>query len=263
MPARLGYLEEVIPYILLFLAALLAGAINSAAGGGTLLTFPALLSFGVPPVAANATSTVALVPGSISGFLGYKSEMGGSRTDLLRMGLPSVLGGLLGALFVVKAGDELFSHLVPWLILSATALFVLQEPLRRWLAKRSAETGGAQGITWGGMVFQFFVALYGGFFGAGIGILMLAALGMMGQSNIHRMNGLKNFAAICINGVAAFTFIALHRVHWALAGLMAVGAILGGFAGAGLAQRVGQANVRRFVIFIGLSIGLYTLLRPL
>jgi uncharacterized membrane protein YfcA len=255
--------RDVVQYALLFLAALLAGAINSVAGGGTLLTFPALLAIGVPWVAANATSTVALVPGSLSGFLGYRSEMEGSRGDLLRMGLPSVVGGLLGAVFVVKAGDTLFSHLVPWLIFSATALFIIQEPVRRWLAKRSAAGSGERGVTWGAMVFQFFVALYGGFFGAGIGILMLAALGLMGQRNIHRMNGLKNFAAICINGVAAITFIALHRVHWAPAGVMAVAAILGGYAGAGLAQRVGQANVRRFVIFIGLSIGLYTLLHRL
>ncbi len=250
-------------YVLLFLAALLAGAINSVAGGGTLLTFPALLSVGISPVAANATSTVALVPGSLSAFWGYKGEMGGSRGDLLRMGLPSLLGGLLGAIVVVKAGDKVFSHLVPWLIFSATALFIIQEPVRRWLAKRGDADAPEKGVTAGAMIFQFFVALYGGFFGAGIGILMLAALGLMGQSNIHRMNGLKNFAAVCINGVAAATFIALHRVHWAPALLMAVAAIAGGFAGAGVARRVGQTNVRRFVIFIGLSIGLYTLLRPL
>lgn len=256
----------MLQYVLLFLAALLAGAINSVAGGGTLLTFPALLSVGIPPVAANATSTVALVPGSLSAFWGYRSEMSGSRSDLLRMGLPSLIGGLIGAVLVVKAGDKVFSHLVPWLIFGATGLFILQEPLRRRLAARSADGGDSsseRGVSVGAMVFQFFVAVYGGFFGAGIGIMMLAALGLLGQSNIHRMNGLKNFAAICINGVAAATFIALHRVHWPLALLMAVAAILGGYTGAGLARKVGQQNVRRFVILVGLSIGLYTLLRPL
>lgn len=249
---------------LLFVAALLAGAINSAAGGGTLLTFPALLAAGVSPVTANGTSTVALVPGSMSAFWGYRSEMGHDRRDLLWMGLPSLLGGLLGAVLVVRAGDSLFSHLVPLLILGATVLFMVQDPIRRWLARRGVASIGdneAQHVRRfpvGPMVFQFFVALYGGFFGAGIGILMLAALGMMGLGNIHRMNGIKNFAAICINGVAAVTFTLLHRVNWPLALLMAVGAVVGGYGGAGLARRVGPANVRRFVILVGLSIGLYT-----
>ena len=164
----------------------------------------------------------------------------------------------------MKAGNALFSELVPYLILSATALFIVQDPVRRWLAKRSQseQSAAATGeVTVGAMVFQFFVALYGGFFGAGIGILMLAALGMMGQTNIYRMNGLKNFAAVCINGVAAVTFIILRQVHWMLALLMMVAAIIGGYGGAGLARRVGQQNVRRFVIVIGISIGVYTLLK--
>jgi len=113
------------------------------------------------------------------------------------------------------------------------------------------------------MVFQFFVAIYGGFFGAGIGILMLAALGFLGQTNIHRMNGLKNFAAVCINGVGALTFVLYRRVDWRLAALMAVAAVLGGWGGAGLARRIGQANVRRIVIAIGLGFGVYTLLGQL
>ena len=247
--------------ILVFLAALAAGAINAVAGGGTLLTFPALLAAGVPAVAANATSTVALVPGSLSAYWGYRAEMGGGRAERLRWAMPSLLGGAGGAYLAVHVGDKLFAHLVPYLILSATGLFLAQGPLRAWLDKRQSNTTAPKSAV-GPFLFQLVVALYGGFFGAGIGILMLAAMGLMGLTNIHRMNGLKNFAAVCINGVAAVTFVFSGRVHWPLAVLMAIGAIMGGFGGAGLAQRVGQANVRRFVVFIGLAMGLYTLLRP-
>ena len=250
--------------LLLFTTALAAGAINSVAGGGTLLTFPALLTV-LPYVAANATSTVALVPGSFSAFWGYRQEMEHDRRELLWLGIPSLLGGLVGARLVLRAGDQVFAHLVPWLILGATALFMVQEPVRRWITRgeKAGETEkptGHRGLV-GAMVFQFFVAIYGGFFGAGIGILMLAALGFLGLTNIHRMNALKNFAAICINGVAAATFILGRKVDWPLAGLMAVGAILGGYGGAGLAQRMGQKNVRRVVVAVGLMIGGVMLVR--
>lgn len=251
-------------YVILFAAALAAGAINSVAGGGTLLSFPALLAVGVSPVAANATSTVALVPGSLSAYWGYRGEMTNARADLRRWAVPSLLGGALGAWLAVHIGDKAFSRLVPYLILSATGLFLLQGPLRAWLGKRAAAGEKARtGPHLGAAIFQFAVAVYGGFFGAGIGILMLAAMGILGLTNIHRMNGLKNFAAICINGVAALTFVFSGKVHWNLALLMMVAAIVGGYAGAGLARRVGQQNVRRAVVVIGLAMGIYTLLRPL
>lgn len=246
--------------VLLFVSALIAGAINSVAGGGTLLTFPALLSVGIGSVSANATSTVALVPGSLSAFWGYRGVMEGSRRQLLWLGIPSVIGGFVGAFLVVHVGDALFSRLVPWLIFAATGLFMAQEPIRRWMAQRKSATEEDteepdKRRLAGVVLFQFLVAVYGGFFGAGIGIAMLAALGILGLSSIHRMNGLKNFAAVCINGVGALTFAFAHKVHWLVAGLMAVGAIIGGYSGAGIAQKIGQKNVRRLVILIGLCIG--------
>ena len=253
-------------HLLLFAAALMAGAINSVAGGGTLLTYPALFWAGVPAVDANATSTVALAPGSLSAVWGYRAEMGGSRRDLLWMAVPSLIGGFLGARYAEVIGNALFARLVPWLILSATALFMAQGSVRRWLVRegeggpRPRARGGHQA---GAAVFQFVVALYGGFFGAGIGILMLAALGFLGLTNIHRMNGIKNFAAVCINGVAALTFIVGRRVHWPLALMMMAGAVLGGYGGAGLARRMGQKNVRRLVAGIGLTIGLAMLVKQL
>lgn len=255
--------------VLLFLAAFAAGAINSVAGGGTILTFPTLLTILGPAqsVLANGTSTVALVPGSVSAYWNYRSEVKLSRTALWQMALPSLLGGGLGAYLATHVNAKLFSHLVPWLILGATFLFLIQDPVRRWVDKRRAagggEAAGERPLGVGGMIFQFFVALYGGFFGAGIGILMLAALGFLGQTNIHRMNGLKNFAAICINGIGTALFIYFGKVNWPLAILMAVAAIAGGWGGAGVARKMGQANVRRVVIGVGLIFGFYTLAQQL
>jgi len=256
--------------LVLFAAAFAAGAINSVAGGGTLLTFPALLAVlaGTPngPIIANGTSTVALLPGSLSALWGYRGEMEGARRELWTMAVPSLLGGAVGAYLATHIGSDLFKRLIPWLIFAATFLFLIQDWVRRRLVKAPPELGAggtSSGLPHGAMLFQFFVAVYGGFFGAGIGILMLAALGFLGQTNIHRMNGLKNFAAVCINGVGALTFILYRRVDWPLVALMAVAAVLGGLGGAGLARRVGQANVRRAVIAIGLGFGVYTLLGQL
>ncbi len=248
--------------LVLFLAAFLAGAINSVAGGGTLLTFPSLLAFGVSPIAANATSTVALVPGSLSAGWAYRGDLRGSGKTLLTFALPSLVGGALGAFAVDRVGDATFARLVPWLIFGATALFVVQAPVRAWLLSRiDRQRPSGRGATIGVALFQLVVATYGGFFGAGMGILMLAALAMLGLESIHRMNGVKNLAAVCINGVASVTFIALGRVRWPLALLMAVGAVLGGALGAGFAKKLGERRVRALVVAIGVSIGLAMLVR--
>jgi uncharacterized protein len=250
--------------ILLFCAAFLAGVVNSMAGGGTLLTFPALLSAGLPAVTANATSTVALVPGSLSAFWGYRSEVQGEGRLLAAMAVPSLMGGTLGALAADRVGDAVFAKLAPLLVLGATCLFMAQEPLRRWARSASGSRGeGGREVRELGPIagFQLLVALYGGFFGAGIGILMLASLGLLGLRDIHRMNGLKNIAAVCINGLAALTFAACGRVNWPIASFMIVGGIAGGYTGAGLARRLGQQMVRRFIVLIGLLISLYLFLR--
>lgn len=252
--------------VLLFGAAFLAGVVNSIAGGGTLITFPALLSAGLPAVTANATSTVALVPGSLSAFWGYRGEVRGEGRLLFAMALPSLVGGTIGALAANRAGDALFAKLAPLLVLGATLLFMAQEPLRRWsrrtpLRSAAEERGASRLAAMAG--FQLLVALYGGFFGAGIGILMLASLGLLGLTNIHRMNGLKNLAAVCINGLAALTFTLAGRVEWSIASFMIVGGIAGGYTGAGLAQRLGQVVVRRLVVAIGLGISAWLFVRLL
>jgi uncharacterized membrane protein YfcA len=283
-PARPAIHPTIAHYLLLFAAATTAGAVNSVAGGGTLLTFPTLIGLGVPPKIANATSTVALWPASLSSLWGYRREMEGSRDWLIRFGAVSLAGGLVGARLLLSTRPALFDHMVPYLILFASLLFMVQEPISRWLRarRRSAVSQPASGETTPakpgpltpspahsltrshiitGLLFQFGVAVYGGFFGAGIGILMLAALGLMGMEQIHRMNGIKNFAAGCINGVAAATFIVGHAVNWPLALVMAAGSILGGYSGAGAARRLGPKTVRRLIIAIGFSIGLSMLLR--
>jgi uncharacterized protein len=249
-------------HLVAFVAAFVAGAINSVAGGGTLLTFPALIWIGLPSVTANATSTVAMWPGSLGSIWGYRRELKGLTSHSYVLIVPSAAGGIIGAVLLRMTPAHLFDRLVPLLILFATFLFMLQEPVQRMILRGT--TGGHAGAkSWvmGAIVFQFFVALYGGYFGAGIGILMLAALGILGYTDIHQMNGLKNLLALFINGVAALYFISMSMVRWPEAIIMAVGAIVGGYGGAGVAKKIGPQGVRRIVIIIGFSMTLSLLLR--
>lgn len=234
-----------------FAAAFAAGVINSVAGGGTLVSFPTLIWLGLPSIAANATSTVAIWPAAWSSLFGYRREVRSTGVRMLVLIVPSVAGGIAGALLLRKTPPEIFDLLVPFLILFATLLFLAQEPIQRRL--KSAHVAGHESPRWlaGAMIFQLFVALYGGYFGAGIGILMLAALSVLGLSDIHQMNGLKNLFGGCINGVAALYFIWAGMVYWPYVFVMLVGAIAGGYAGAGIARSIGRVAVRRVVIAIG------------
>lgn len=243
----------------------LGGMVNSIAGGGTLLTFPALLGLGVPAIAANATSTVALWPGSLSSMWGYRRELVGARAWAVRLAVPSILGGLAGAALLLITPEERFKALVPWLVLGATCLFALQRPFLGWLTRRQNEVAGTTGDAgvgeprkpiepaFGMLAMQFLVGAYGGYFGAGAGIVMLAVFGLMGLTNIHQMNGLKNFNGICFNGVAAITFALMGYVNWPIAFVMALGSSVGGYFMSGLAQRVPQVWVRNAVTVIGLG----------
>ncbi len=244
-----------------FGAAFLAGAINSVAGGGTLLTFPTLIWLGLPSVAANATSTVAIWPGSVGSMFGYRREIRQTPPRMLALVAPSAAGGILGASLLRSTPSAVFDKIVPFLVLFATLLFMLQKPAQD-LLKRSKHPVH-HSLRWlaGAMLFQFAVAIYGGYFGAGIGILMLAALSILGFDDIHQMNGLKNFFGLCINGVAALYFILAGMVQWPYVLLMAVGAVAGGVGGAGLARRMGRTAVRRVVIAIGFGMALSLFLR--
>ncbi len=237
--------------VLLFFAAVAGGAINSVAGGGTLLTFPTLIWLGLPSINANATSTVAIWPGTVGTIWGYRQDLRASSPRMLALVFPSVIGGIVGALLLNRTPPAVFDALVPFLILFATLLFMIQEPIRRRLKISHPESHKSTRWLIGAMTFQLFVALYGGYFGAGIGILMLAAMSILGLSDIHQMNGLKNFFGGCINGVAAFYFIWARMVYWPFVVIMALGAIAGGYSGAGVARRIGRNAVRRIVIAIG------------
>jgi uncharacterized protein len=242
--------------LVVFASAFLAGMINSVAGGGTLLAFPALLWMGIDPLRANVTCTVALWPGSLGGLYGFRREMAGSRRWIALLIWPSIIGALSGAFLLLITPPRTFAVLVPYLILFATILFAVGEPLTKRLS-------GFENNHWriGAVIFQFFVAVYGGYFGAGIGILMLAALGLLGMSDIYQMQGLKNLLAMCINGVAAIYFMLMGPVVWRDALVMAGGAILGGYGAAGLARRLGRTFLRRVVIVIGLALAASLLLQ--
>jgi uncharacterized membrane protein YfcA len=246
-------------------AALLAGFVNAIAGGGTLLTFPALVAAGLSPLAANATSTVALLPGALSSMLGYRRELAGVGRWAASFAIPSLAGGAIGAVLLLHTPSAAFDRIVPWLVLGATALFLGQRALLRRVrgshptlddAALSARVPSPALLG-----AQLLVGVYGGYFGAGIGILMLAALGLMGFSNIHRMNGLKNWGGFCMNLVAALTFAVGGIVHWQVALAMAAGSVVGGYLGAHAAQRVSQEVVRGAVAGVGILSGLWLLVR--
>jgi uncharacterized membrane protein YfcA len=249
-------------YVLLCLSALAAGALNAIAGGGTLLTFPVLLTVGVSPVVANGTSTVALVPGSMAGAWGYRRELEVSRRWLLLLCGPCVVGGWVGTWLVTEMDERYFAMLVPWLILLATLLFLAQPTLSRLTGIGHGVQRPSLGTLVGIALFQFFVAVYGGYFGAGIGILMLSSLGLLGLTDIHRMNALKTFLAACINLVAVIEFAVKGKVVWSYALLMAVAAIAGGYLGAHYARRLRPSVVRWFVIAIGFALSAYFFFGP-
>jgi uncharacterized protein len=249
-------------FAFLVASAFLAGAMNSVAGGGTLLTFPALTAL-VSPAMANGTSTVALLPGSFAGAVGYRRELWECRKFVFRMLAPSVAGGFIGA-WLVGRDPGTFKQLVPWLILTAALLFVIQAPIAKWVKRRAiAETAELEHHEAGWLTqalviaFQLVVAIYGGYFGAGIGILMLSALGFMGVGDIHRMNAVKTFLAASINTASVVVFVRDGLVHWGYAWPMVGAAIIGGYAGARIARRLPASYVRYAVIVIAFGLSAY------
>lgn len=243
-------------YFLLCLSAFAAGVMNALAGGGTLLTFPALTRV-VGLVEANVTSTVALVPGSFASVWGLRHELQGTRPWLFLLLGPSILGGWAGALLLTRLPAHYFAIIVPWLLLLAATLFLLQPRLAKWLAI-GHDTGLPSpwlcGVV---LVFQFLVGVYGGYFGAGIGILMISSLSLMGLGEVHRINAVKNLLAASINGVSVLVFIWGGRVAWHFAMAMAAAAILGGLSGARLGRVFPRWVLRWLIISIGFGLAAY------
>lgn len=251
--------------ILLFLVAVVGGTLNSVAGGGSFFTFPVLVFTGVPSIQANATSTVALWPGSIASVGAYRRELAQQdRTLIIVLITTSLVGGVLGALLLLHTPQSLFNFVLPYLLLIATLLFAFSGTLTKRLRARKPADGSIEILRpnyVGIAISQFLIATYGGYFGGGIGILMLATLAMMGMENIHVMNALKTVLASCINGVAVVTFILAGAIYWPQAVLMIVGAIIGGYGGAYFARKLDQRWIRIFVIVVGLIMTTYFFIR--
>jgi uncharacterized membrane protein YfcA len=252
-------------HFFLGLSAIAAGAMNAIAGGGTLLTFPsldaALQALGydsiVTPAMANMTSTVALVPGSIAGTWGFRREFAACRSWLWLLTIPSLIGGAFGAWLLIVLPPAAFKAVVPWLVLLAVALFIAQ-PWVIGYVRKHRPTGPPSMLAKIGVVLaQLVIATYGGYFGAGIGILMLSTLGFLDLPSIHAMNGVKTFLAACINGISVVFFVSSGKIEWSLALLMAVFAIAGGYLGAVLSLRLKPAAVRWVVIAIGVTCAVY------
>jgi uncharacterized membrane protein YfcA len=256
--------------VIMLAAAATGGLMNAMAGGGTIITFPALVFLGQPAIIANATSTVALLPGMAASMAGYGKEVATHKEWLKTLLLPSIIGGGIGSMLLLRTPEKVFANLAPLLVLFATLLFIWQGFLvrrrQRQSPKTAAPSGAAQEIAasetapslrlsrsrWVfAVLFQFGISIYGGYFGAAIGILMLAVLGFLGLTNIFAMNGLKNFFGLCINGVAAAYFILRGAVVWPVALLMMGGSIAGGYGGARLAQVIGKEKARAAVVVIG------------
>ena len=244
--------------IVLFITAFIGSTINAVAGGGSFLTLPTLIFTGIAPISANATSTVALWPGSLASVGAYRQDIAGERKLLVALGITSLVGGIFGAIVLLRTNQSTFVHLLPYLLLLATVLFAFSDPLitRLRQGRPVAKTAGLMTIV-GMCALQFVIAFYGGYFGGGIGIMMLAGLSLMGLRNIHQMNALKTVLASCINGVAVLIFIIARVVAWPQAVVMLVAAIVGGYGGAYYARKLDPRYVRGAVIAIGVGMTLW------
>ena len=274
---------EPLQYLLVALAAVAAGAINALAGGGTLITFPALTAMGIPAVVANVTNTVALLPGYLGATFAQKEEVLSQRRRLWLL-LPAALGGFVGGLLLLRTDEKLFRQLVPFLILLASLLLAAQEPLKRWLAgKRGGRGAGERGRggalepevspaplppstpassseAWAALP-VFFAAIYGGYFGAGLSVIVLAVLALVIDDTLTRLNGLKQLVGFVTNLTAALFFVFSGRVIWSVAAVMAVGALIGGALGGRLAGQVPPATLRRVVVVIGVAVAIIYFVR--
>jgi uncharacterized membrane protein YfcA len=234
--------------IAILLAGVAAGTINTVVGSGTLITFPTLLAFGIPPVTANVSNTVGLAPGSLSGAIGYRAELTGQRRRLVRLGSASLVGGIAGALLLLVLPSSAFDAIVPVLIVLGCVLVVLGPRIQRRVAARAAQSGGLpeHGVWW---VWPAIAAagVYGGYFGAAQGVLLMAILGIGVADSMQRHNATKNVLALIVNGIAAVIFIFVADVNWPVAGLIALGSVIGGQIGATVGRRL-PANVLRAVI---------------
>jgi uncharacterized membrane protein YfcA len=246
--------------LLLFFVALVAGAMNAVAGGGSFIAFPTLLFTGVPPVPANATNTVALWTGLAFSGGAFRHHLNAKRQILVSLVSASLLGGIVGAILLLRTPAHTFMRVLPWLMLAATLLFIFGRQLARLSAAAVSEETSTRAILLAAG-FQLLVGIYGGYFGGGIGIVILAMLAALGMADIHQMNALKTVLSTSINGVAVIVFVASRAVYWRQALIMILGAALGGYFGAHYSLRLSQNWIRGFVILVGSAMTTYFFVR--
>jgi uncharacterized protein len=248
---------------LLLVAGFLAGIMNAVAGGGTFLTFPALVFIGIPSVAANQTSTIAVFPGQIASFWAYRKILAAQTRSILVLGLTSLIGGAIGAIILLNTSTPAFDRLVPWLLLGATLMFAFGNHFRRHIGLRLVDASGE--IGWNALikaaVLQLIIGIYGGFYGAGAGILELAVLDMLGLENIHLANAFKVILTTAFNALAVVIFLTVGKIYWTAALIVGAATVGGGYSGAWVAQRMPQNWVRGFVIVVGVTMTIYFFLR--
>ena len=245
----------------LVIAAVAAGVVNALAGGGTLITFPALLALGVPPITANVTNTVALCPGYIGGTLAQRKDLLGQRPRLLILLPAALIGGLIGGALLLQSGERLFRDLVPFLILFAAVLLAIQDPVRAWLTRGPVSRASGNRLERVSWLPVGLVAIYGGYFGAGASVMFLAALGITIEDSLTRLNALKQSIAVGTSVAAALFLVFSGQVVWSAAAVMAVGALLGGALGGRLAGRVKPLILRWIVVSIGVIVAVIYFVR--
>jgi hypothetical protein len=238
--------------VAVLLAGTAAGTINTVVGSGTLITFPTLLAFGIPPVTANVSNTIGLAPGSLSGAIGYRAELQGQRARLVRLGTASLVGGVVGALLLLVLPSGAFDAIVPVLILLGCVLVVLGPRIQRRVASRAESRGGlpehGAGWVWPAVLGT---GVYGGYFGAAQGVLLMAVLGIGVEDTMQRHNATKNVLAMLVNGIAAVIFVFVAHVDWTVAGLIAIGSIIGGQLGATVGRRLPPVALRALIVVVG------------
>ena len=246
--------------IFLFLAGALGGAINAVAGGGSFVSFPALLFTGVPAIPANATNTLALWVGTTASGGAYREKLNITRRVMIPLVITSVIGGLAGAFLLIKTPAQTFLRVLPWLLLGATLLFAFGKHLTGRISAGITHEASNKAVTMAS-IYELLVAVYGGYFGGGVGIMNLAMLAALGMTDIHAMNKLKVMLGGVINGVAAIAFIAARMIVWPQAMVMTAGSILGGYSSAYFSQKLPQAWVKAFVILVGTAMTIYFFIR--
>ncbi|MFD9224740.1 sulfite exporter TauE/SafE family protein [Streptomyces sp. NPDC060064] len=242
---------QAIELVAIGAAGIAAGGINAVVGSGTLITFPTLLAFGYPPVLANMSNNIGLVPGVLSAAYGYRRELKGQLGRLIRFGSASLIGGLIGALLLLRLPAETFKAIVPVLILTACVLVLLQPRLGRWLQQHRShrrDDGGAP--MWFGVLGT---GIYGGYFGAAQGVLLMGLFGSFLREDLQRLNAAKNVLASIVNGIAAVVFITVADVDWTVAAVIAVGSSLGGVLGARVGRKLPPAALRALIVTVGLT----------